>query len=115
MAKMSAEQKFQYWADHVKAWKASGLSQVGYCKQSSISYDQFNYQYNRFHKSQPAVAQTEAPNKDSDFITVSVEPACSKPAPVTQFKVQQANGAIFEWSAPWSPEDVASFIAHWGN
>ena len=115
MPKMTAEQKFQHWADHVAAWKASDLSQVGYCKQNNISYDQFNYQYNRFHKSPPNPDNSVAKDKQSDFITLSVKPSVQEEATTTHFTIRHANGAVFQWSAPWGPKEVACFVEHWGG
>src|SRR3990167_2905319 len=33
------------WAETIKCWKLSGLSQVAYCKANNISINQFTYQY----------------------------------------------------------------------
>src|SRR3990167_3956773 len=32
------------WVSIIKQWKASGLSQVAYCKENNINYNQFVYQ-----------------------------------------------------------------------
>lgn len=32
-----------YWRGHVEAWRRSGLSQAGYCRQEAISLKSFGY------------------------------------------------------------------------
>lgn len=114
MAKKTSEEKHQFWANHVQAWQLSGLSQSSYCKRHSISYDQFNYQYNRFHKTK-AVNESPDQKKASDFITLNIAPTTTQSAMMTQFRVSHTTGATFEWSAPWGPKEVALFIGHWGG
>lgn len=40
---MAAEQRHQYWQQHIEAWRQSALSQRDYCKRQEISFSGFSY------------------------------------------------------------------------
>jgi hypothetical protein len=44
-------EKRRYWKEHLDAWRASGLSQVEYCRQHDLSRFQFQYWKRRFQPS----------------------------------------------------------------
>lgn len=113
MAKKTSTEKHHFWKSHVEAWKQSGLSQSKYCRKNDIGYDQFNYQYNRFHKTEESPQQPLKEEGSAKFITLNVEPTTNPSPTLAQFKVSHVNGSTFEWSAPWDPQEVASFINHW--
>ena len=48
---MSADKKIEFWHEHIKKWKESGLSQATYCRQNGISRDAFNWRKRRLEKS----------------------------------------------------------------
>ena len=48
--------KQTYWQTHLDAWRQSGLSQVGYCKQHGLSLSSFGYWLHRRTSTTPSAA-----------------------------------------------------------
>jgi hypothetical protein len=38
---MAARQGTEYWGEQVEGWRASGLSQIAYCKQHNLNITSF--------------------------------------------------------------------------
>jgi hypothetical protein len=55
------EEKRRYWRMHLDAWRASGLNQVGYCRQHDLSRFQFQYWKRRFQPSAALPSFIELP------------------------------------------------------
>ena len=39
-----------YWLEQVKAWKASGQSQLAFCKANDLNYPRFGYWLRKFRQ-----------------------------------------------------------------
>ncbi len=50
--KRSTQQKIQhnYWQNHIRSWKRSGLSQRGYCRENAIAVSAFYYWHRKLKK-----------------------------------------------------------------
>jgi hypothetical protein len=55
------EEKRRYWKYHLDGWRASGLTQVAYCRQNDLSRFQFQYWRKRFQESDLLPALIEVP------------------------------------------------------
>ena len=56
-----------YWDEQIRAWRASGQSQLGFCKQQGLSYSRFQYWRRKLARASDE-GQTLAPR--SGFIPV---------------------------------------------
>jgi hypothetical protein len=54
-------EKRRYWKQHLDEWQASGLTQVVYCRQNSLSRFQFQYWKKRFQESVSLPSLIEVP------------------------------------------------------
>ena len=43
MAEVDQATLNRHWREHVRAWRASGLTQIAYCKLHSLAYHRFGY------------------------------------------------------------------------
>lgn len=63
-----------YWATIIERYKSSGLSQPEFCKQHELSWNQFQYRWNRYNsaaKSKARIAAIETKMKPS-FETITI-------------------------------------------
>jgi hypothetical protein len=70
--------KQTYWQTHLDAWRQSGLSQAGYCKQHGLSLSSFGYWLHRRTESTPPPA--------------ALPILVAKPSLETQVEVRLPNG-----------------------
>ena len=69
--------------EHYCNWVSSGLSQIGYCNSSGLSFAKFNYWVRKLRReAEPASVE---PN---GFVAVEVNPCCSTPL----FEISHKNG-----------------------
>lgn len=54
--KFTSEQKMEFWSEHFKKWKESGLSHKKYCEHEQLSYWSFRTWY---YKTKPEAAETK--------------------------------------------------------
>lgn len=59
--------KALYWADHIKRWEESGLSQIDYCRANNLSRHHFTYWK----------CKNSRKNKPIKFIPVVTKPSTS--------------------------------------
>ncbi|GAB6044400.1 IS66 family insertion sequence element accessory protein TnpA [Endothiovibrio diazotrophicus] len=59
-----------YWRKQLRAWRTSGQSQLGFCKQQGLSYAQFQY----WRRKLTASTTEERPPTRSEFVTVRHRP-----------------------------------------
>ena len=78
--------KHEQWQQHIKDWKASGLSQTAWCKQHDLKPEQLSYWYRKF---EPRTAELKAKPSSGTFIPVAVE---AKPV-VSPLALTLPNGA----------------------
>ncbi len=67
-----SKQQQQHWAEHLQAWRESGLSQQAYCQQQGLKPHQFWYWKRKLSGPGKAeVAEDEQPVKEFVPVTVS--------------------------------------------
>jgi hypothetical protein len=72
---MSKQRK--HWESIIAEYKASGLSQLEFCKQQGLSSNQFKYrwyQHNLAKREKPQSIILEKPSSESSFETVVITP-----------------------------------------
>ena len=78
--------KHEQWQQHIKDWKASGLSQTAWCKQHDLKPEQLSYWYRKF---EPITVKPQTKTSPSAFIPVAVEAK----TPTTPLALTLPNGA----------------------
>lgn len=97
------------WLKHVLAWEQTTLSQLKYCKEHDINYKRFNH----YVRKQQVSTKSKVEENAANFIPIKLEaPLADNSSAMVAFKCTTKKGATLEWSAPWSPEEVAGFIHH---
>jgi hypothetical protein len=58
---VEGQQRRKFWENHLRAWQASGLSQVGYCRKHGLKCKSFVYWKKRLVPTRVAVSLVEVP------------------------------------------------------
>ena len=74
-SKTSAVTRTHYWQEQVAAWKASGKSQITFCRVNHLNYGQFGYWVRKFH-GQSIERMAHTPSK-SGFVPVTPSPSAA--------------------------------------
>ena len=84
-----------FWVNHSKTWRSSGLKQAEYCEQAGISYQRFIYQHHRILNKER--------RSDVNFIQVKSGPN-SATAPSAGIQLMLPNGVRVGIANELSPE-----------
>ena len=85
----------QYWEEHVKAWKQSGLSQAEYCRQNELPLHCF-YNWKAKFEPQKLVPVEVKEVSDSQYISIQVE----------KMRIQLSNGIELQIPSDLSLESL---------
>lgn len=95
----------EIWKAHLQAWRKSGLSGMGYCRQQNLSYHAFNYWKKKCHQSSPpGISLVPVPTK-----RVMVAEAISSPG--SPLKVEVGNRFKIEVNDDFSPKTLAKILS----
>lgn len=84
-----------YWAEQIRRWRLSGLSQCAYSRREGLRSNQLSYWHRRDQRIDPSPSPAPAPSK---FVPVELKRASTVTAPVSGsgLTVRLANGAQLE-------------------
>jgi len=91
----TTEQTEDFWVNHSRTWRSSGLKQAEYCEQAGISYQRFIYQHHWI--------LTKERRTDVNFIQVKSE-RNSATAPSAGIQLMLPNGVRVGIANELSPE-----------
>jgi hypothetical protein len=73
MVSVEGQQRRKFWENHLRAWQASGLTQVCYCRKHGISDKSFVYWKKRLLPASVSVSLVEVPRIQPPMVS----PVCS--------------------------------------
>ena len=62
MRQEQSKQKQQYWQRHIHAWKESGASQAGYCREHNLNLKTFTYWRRKLTRKASTVTLVQMPS-----------------------------------------------------
>lgn len=104
-SELSREEKRSHWANHLKQWGASGISQSDYCRQHQLKPHQFTYWKHVFND-----PKNVNPGTENSFVAVQVtRPSVQSTQGMT---IQLPNGIHIKSPQPINLELVQE-MARW--
>lgn len=68
--------KHDFWEEHIRAWKGSGLSQAGYCRKKNISLKCFVYWKRKLIGVELSTSLVEVPRLKTAHVFSELRPLC---------------------------------------
>lgn len=68
--------KHDFWKQHIREWKGSGLSQAGYCRKKNISLKCFIYWKRKLIKAELSTSLVEVPRLKAAQVFSQLRPLC---------------------------------------
>ncbi len=62
MRQEQSKQKHQFWQGHIQAWKESGKSQAGYCRDNKLNIKTFTYWRRKLSRKASTVTLVQMPS-----------------------------------------------------
>lgn len=68
--------KHDFWKEHIREWKESGLSQAGYCRKQKISLKCFVYWKRKLTRTELSTSMVEVPRFKAAQVFSQSRPLC---------------------------------------
>ncbi len=107
VSKSKQPHRAEHWANHIKCWEESNLSQPEYCKQAGIGYAAFVYWRGKLS------AKAKTPHLKFVPVSVTEKPVNSETPKSIQIKL--ATGHVVYIPATLPINDIATLINLIGN
>jgi hypothetical protein len=99
--KMSKTERREFWRNHVRSWRASGMSQLGYCRLHGLKSHQLHY-YIHEDDRQPnkaeAAGEIASSRREKLFLPVKLEPVTR-----VSMRVTLENGVSIDFGSGSDP------------
>lgn len=85
-------EKRQYWEQHIRSWKESGLAQSEYCRRHNLRENQFTYWKRKFEFAAAPISLVELQLNSALQSRISAKPAPLRLIVSEQYRIEVERG-----------------------